>query len=72
VGPYKDIRVCPPVAGGGGGIQTWRVAASVSNKRLQTVDKGGSSSLGGGRCAEISHLKESTYYVMLHTVSALE
>jgi hypothetical protein len=40
VGFYKDIRACPRFAGGGGGVQTWRVAASVLNKWLQTVDKG--------------------------------
>jgi len=40
VGLYKDIRACLQFAGGGGGFQTWRVAASVLNKRLQTVDKG--------------------------------
>jgi len=72
VGLYTDIRACLQFAGGGGGIQTWRVAASVLNKRLQTVDSGWSSSLGDGRLAEISYLKRSTYYVMLHKISAMD
>jgi len=45
---------------------------SVLNKRLQTVDKGWSSSLGGGRWAEIHHFKKSTYRVLLHKISAVD
>jgi hypothetical protein len=49
VGPYQDGMACPQVADGGGGLQIWKVAASVLNKQLQTVGKEWSSSLGDGR-----------------------
>jgi hypothetical protein len=37
---------CPRVAGGGNGLQIWRVAVNILNKQSQTDDKGWSSSLG--------------------------
>jgi hypothetical protein len=37
------------IAGGGDGLQIWRIAANILNKQLQTGGKGWSSSLGGGR-----------------------
>jgi hypothetical protein len=39
---------CPQGADGGGGLHIRRVAASVLNKQLQTVDKEWSSSLRDG------------------------
>jgi hypothetical protein len=33
---------------GGDGLQIWRVAANILNKRLQTADRGQLSSLGVG------------------------
>jgi len=39
------------VAGGGEGLQIWRVAANILNKQSQTADRGWSSSLGVRRGA---------------------
>jgi hypothetical protein len=47
VGPYHYSMVCLWVAGGGDGLQIWRVAANILNKVI-TADKGWSPSLGLG------------------------
>jgi hypothetical protein len=39
----------PHFADGGDGLQIWRAAASILNKRLRTADKRWSSTLGVGR-----------------------
>jgi len=44
------------VADGGDGLQMWRVAVNISNKKWQTDEKGWSSSLGVGRGANNSSL----------------
>jgi hypothetical protein len=41
----------PQVAGGGDGLQIWRVAATILNKQSPTDDKEWSASLGVGRGA---------------------
>jgi hypothetical protein len=46
----------PQVADGGDSLQIWRVGANISNKQLQTADKGWSSSLGVGHGANNSSL----------------
>jgi hypothetical protein len=38
--------VCPQVADEGDGLQIWRAAANILNKKLQTANKGWFSSLG--------------------------
>jgi len=40
---------CPRVADGGDGLQMWRVAANILNKRPRTADNGWSCSVGVGR-----------------------
>jgi hypothetical protein len=40
--------VCPQVAGGGDGLQIWRIAMNILNKQSQTVDKVWYFSLGVG------------------------
>jgi len=46
----------PRVAGGGDGLQVWRVSVNVLNKQWQTADKEWSSKLGDGRGANNSSL----------------
>jgi hypothetical protein len=38
--PYHDGIARPQVAGGGGGLQIWRVAASILNRQLRTAKMG--------------------------------
>jgi hypothetical protein len=58
--PYNAWVPChhgmarPQVAGGGNGLQIWRVAANTLNKQSRTADKGWSSILGVGRGAKNS------------------
>jgi len=40
---------CPWVVGGGDGLQMWRVAANILNKKLWTASKGWLSALGVGQ-----------------------
>jgi hypothetical protein len=61
VGPCYHGMARPRVAGGGDGLQIWRVAANILKKQSQTADRG----LITLRC------KEATYYEMLHGTSEL-
>jgi len=45
-GPSYHGIVCPQVVDGVDGLQIWRVAADILNKKSQTANKGWSSSLG--------------------------
>jgi hypothetical protein len=47
----------PQVADGGNTLQVWRVAANILNKNSRTADKGWPSSLGVGRGANNSSVK---------------
>ncbi|KAJ4438698.1 hypothetical protein ANN_14645 [Periplaneta americana] len=51
VGPYHHGMARPQIADRGDGLQIWRVAANILNKRSWTADKGWSSSFGVGRRA---------------------
>jgi hypothetical protein len=44
----------PQVADGGDGLQIWRVAANILNKKSRTADRGWSSDLGVGWAANNS------------------
>jgi hypothetical protein len=48
--------VCPQVADGGDGLQIWRVAANILNKKSQTADRVWFSSLEVGCGANNSSL----------------
>jgi hypothetical protein len=57
-----NVKVCPchhgtartRVEDGGDGLQIWKVAVNILNKRSQTASEGWSSSLGVGRGANKS------------------
>jgi hypothetical protein len=49
----------PQVAGGGGSLQIWRVAANILNKQSWTADEGWSSRLGVGWWLETPDSKKN-------------
>jgi hypothetical protein len=64
--------ICLRVADEGDGLQMWRVAANIMNKRPRTADNGWSSSLEIGRGNIIAHRKETVRYEMFYRASVLD
>jgi len=53
-GPCQHGKAHPRVADRGDGLQIWKVAANILNNQPRTADKGWTSSLWVGRCANNS------------------
>jgi hypothetical protein len=63
VGPCHHGMARPQVAGGGDGLQIWRVAGNILNKQSRTADKGRYYSLG-----IVPGTKNSSPYSLLRSV----
>jgi hypothetical protein len=71
VGPRNDTMARPRVAVGGDGIEMWKMAANILNKRLWTAEKGWFSS--AGLCEGLTHhRKEIACCKILHESSELD
>jgi hypothetical protein len=67
--PFHKGMACPQVADGGNGLQIWRVAANILNKRLRTSDKGRFCGLRFGWRSHLFTVNKVTFYEILRTES---